>query len=205
MQDNMRIWNQIKQPPAEALKAIEGGRLKGMTDINPQWRYQTLTTAFGPFGYGWKYEIKELWTETAVEDRVFAFARIDLYVKDGEEWSAPMPGVGGSMMVTKDKWGMYYNDEAYKMAVTDAISVAGKPLGLAADIHLGRWNGSEYTEPANDEQRNKAADWSADLEATDDLMNWWFTHGKQVKADCGTKIAADIYATWQAKKKAASK
>jgi len=30
------------------------------------------------------------------------------------------------------------------MAVTDALSVALKMLGVAADIYLGRWDGSKY-------------------------------------------------------------
>ena len=51
---NMEVWNAIKQPPPEALKMITGGRLAGKTDINPQWRYQSMTEQFGMCGVGWK-------------------------------------------------------------------------------------------------------------------------------------------------------
>ena len=57
MSDNLSIYNALKQPPKEALRAIQGGRLAGKTDINPQWRYKALTEQFGPCGIGWKYEI----------------------------------------------------------------------------------------------------------------------------------------------------
>jgi hypothetical protein len=39
---------------------------------------------------------------------------------------------------------MHSNDEGYKMAITDALSVAMKSLGVAADIYMGLWDGSKY-------------------------------------------------------------
>ena len=35
---NMNIYEQGRTVPAEALKKIEAGRLKGFSDINPMWR-----------------------------------------------------------------------------------------------------------------------------------------------------------------------
>ena len=46
-------------PPQDALKPITAGRLKGKSDINPQWRIQALTEQYGICGVGWAYEIKE--------------------------------------------------------------------------------------------------------------------------------------------------
>jgi hypothetical protein len=101
---NMEIWNKVKKPPKDALKAIKGGRLKGMTDISPQWRYMVLTEIFGPCGVGWKYEIGEVWTGTGSEDQKTAFATVNFYWKtDSGEWSDPIPGIGGSMLVAKEK------------------------------------------------------------------------------------------------------
>ena len=39
------------------------------------------------------------------------------------------------MFVAKEKSGLYTSDECYKMALTDAISVACKALGMGADIY----------------------------------------------------------------------
>lgn len=151
MNYNTEIWEKSKQPPPFALKEIQGGRLRGKTDINPQWRYRILTELFGPSGIGWKYEIIHVWperVEIAGNTQVFAFARCNLYIRitDAEQpvWSEPIPGVGGSMLVAKEGSGLYYNDEAYKMAVTDALSVCCKMLGIGADIYAGLWDGTKY-------------------------------------------------------------
>lgn len=157
--NNTKIWDSVKQPPTHALKQIRGGRLSGMTDISPQWRYLALTEQFGPCGYGWKYEIVRVWNEPGSDNQVFAFAEIKLYIRAKIEdeaggtttvWGEPIPGIGGSMLVSKEKAGLHSSDEGYKMAVTDAISVATKMLGVAADIYAGLWDGSKYKETAKE-------------------------------------------------------
>ena len=51
--ENMEIYNALRNPPETAKKKIGGGRLNGMTDINPMWRIKALTERFGPCGFGW--------------------------------------------------------------------------------------------------------------------------------------------------------
>lgn len=144
--NNMEFWNKVKTPPADVLKTIQGGRLKGMTDISPQWRYQVMTELFGSCGVGWKYTIDRVWTEQGTEGQVFAFAEISLFIKVANNWSDPIPGIGGSMLITKESKGLYSSDEGFKMAVTDALSTACKMIGVASDIYLGRWDGTQYKE-----------------------------------------------------------
>jgi len=146
MSNNMDLWNKFKQPPTTALKTIKGGRLNGMTDISPLWRYQAMTDHFGPCGIGWYYEIVKTWSEEGADGQKFAFATVNLYIKDGDKWSAPIHGVGGSMLVAKERAGLHSSDEGYKMAVTDALSVAMKMLGVAADIYMGKFDGSKYAQ-----------------------------------------------------------
>ena len=153
--ENMAYWNKLKKPPATALKAIQAGRLKGKTDINPQWRMQAMTEAFGPAGIGWTYSIDKLWTEQGVDGIVFAFALVSVKVKADDVWSEPVPGIGGNMIIQKESSGLHCNDEGYKMAVTDAISVALKSFGVAADIYMGMWDGSKYKTEASDEKPPK--------------------------------------------------
>lgn len=141
---NMKLWNAIKQPPLTALKPIVAGRLKGKSDINPQWRIQALTEQFGQCGVGWRYAIDKLWTETGSFEQVMCFALVSLYTRHEDKWSDPIPGIGGSMLVTKESSGLHSSDEGYKMAVTDALSVAMKALGMAADVYLGNFDGSKY-------------------------------------------------------------
>lgn len=139
---NREIWDKVCRPPRDALKTIKGGRLSGMTDVNPQWRFQVMTEVFGPCGSAWHYTIDKLWTEPGPEGVVMAFALVSLHVGAG----LPIPGIGGNALVAKETGGLRANDEAYKMAVTDALSVAMKALGVAADIYAGRWDGTKYTD-----------------------------------------------------------
>ena len=135
--ENLKIYEQVRSVPAEAKKNIGGGRLKGMTDINPMWRIKKLTEVFGVCGIGWKYEIVEKWIETAMaKDEITANVIINLYIRDeAGKWSDPIPGIGGSKLVASEEKGLYVNDECYKMALTDAISVACKALGMGADVY----------------------------------------------------------------------
>lgn len=134
--ENLEIYNKVRNVPDNAKKEIKGGRLRGMTDINPMWRIKILTETFGPCGIGWKYVIKNKWVETAMaKDEITANVEIDLYYIYDGQWSEPIPGVGGSMLVANESKGLYVNDECYKMALTDAISVACKALGIGADVY----------------------------------------------------------------------
>lgn len=144
MKDAINIYESLARPPKDALKEIGGGKLKGMTDINPQWRYKVMTEKFGLIGVGWKYEVQKLWTEQGAGGEVLAFAQVAVFVKDGENWSDPIEGIGGSKLVALEKERPVSNDEGYKMAVTDAFSTALKMLGVAADIYAGRWDGLKY-------------------------------------------------------------
>lgn len=136
--DNLQIYHAMCTPPKEALRPIQAGRMKGNTNIDPMWRIKALTEQFGPCGLGWKYEIIRQWTEVGPTGEESAFCNIHLYFKSEGEWSAPIPGTGGSAFVTNERKGPYQNDDCYKMALTDAISVACKALGVAADVYWGQ-------------------------------------------------------------------
>lgn len=142
--DNMKIYESSRECPKDALREISAGRLKGKSDINPMWRIKKLTELFGPVGIGWYYDIIRQWTEPGANGETAAFCNIALYVKDGGAWSKPIYGTGGSAFIAKERNGMYTSDECYKMALTDAISVACKALGFAADVY---WNSdsTKYT------------------------------------------------------------
>ena len=151
------IYESLSRPPKDALREIQAGKLKGKTDINPQWRYKAMTEKFGLVGIGWKYEVQKLWTEQGAGVEKLAFAQVAVYIKDGDAWSDPIEGIGGSRLVQIEKGAAVSNDEGYKMAVTDAFSTALKMLGVAADIYAGRWDGTKYNdEPATPPQQQSA-------------------------------------------------
>ena len=116
---NMEIWGKLENTPKEAQKEIGAGRLKGFTDINPMWRFKCLTEVFGPCGIGWKFEIVDKHIVPGTNGEAKAFVDILLYYKWNGEWSAGVPGTGGSSLVSAEKNGLYTNDECYKMALSD--------------------------------------------------------------------------------------
>lgn len=142
--ENMSIYERVRECPQNALKAIQAGRLRGKSDINPMWRIKMLTEIFGPAGIGWYYDITRQWTEAGANGEIAAFVNINLYVKIGDEWSKPIQGNGGSMLVTQEKNGLYTDDDAFKKALTDAISVSCKALGFAANVYWDQ-DGTKYT------------------------------------------------------------
>lgn len=142
MEENLKIYNELRVVPKEAQKKITGGRLSGMTDIKPMWRIEKLTEVFGMCGFGWKAPIKNKEIIDGANGEKIAIVDIELYVKVNGEWSEPIEGTGGSSFIAKEKNGLYTSDECFKMAYTDAISVACKSLGMGADVY---WGDSKYS------------------------------------------------------------
>ena len=133
--NNLDIYNKLRTVPPEAIKPIVNGRLKGKSDISPMWRIKIMTETFGVCGIGWKYVITKQWSET-YGNETKAYCNIDLFVKVDGQWSDAIQGTGGSSEVSMERNGAYVSDECYKMALTDALSVAMKALGVAADIYF---------------------------------------------------------------------
>lgn len=160
--ENMEIYNKFKTVPENAKKPIKGGRLKGMTDIKPMWRIQMLTEVFGMCGIGWKAPIKNKEIIEGANGEKIAIVDIDLYVKVDGKWSEPIEGTGGSSFVAKETNGLYTSDECYKMAYTDALSVACKSLGMGADVY---WGDSKYQNQEQNDKNNSTTDKITDVEA----------------------------------------
>ena len=151
--ENLDLYNKVREVPKEAQKPFNNGRFSG-TDINPMWRIKKLTEEFGICGFGWYYEITDKWLEKGQDDIVAAFVNINLFIKIGEEWSKPIQGTGGNTFVSKNKNGYQVSDECYKMALTDAISVAAKALGVGADIYFGN-DRTKYDTPKETEAKQE--------------------------------------------------
>lgn len=148
--NNLDLYNKVRAVPQEAQKEIQAGRLKGKTDINPMWRIKTLTEQFGVCGFGWKTEIVREWLETGANGEITANVEIRLYIKQDGVWSDAIPGIGGSALVAKETAGLRTDDDCYKKAYTDAISVACKALGIGADVYYAK-DRTKYDAPTVDE------------------------------------------------------
>ena len=58
------------------------------------------------------------------------------------------------LIIAKEKAGLYTNDECFKMALTDAISVACKSLGVGADVYFEKVR-SKYDVKSDDKPKSK--------------------------------------------------
>lgn len=181
----MEIYNKIKDVPEKAQKKINGGRLKGMTDIKPMWRIEKLTEIFGVCGFGWKTVIKNKEIIEGANEEKIAVVDIDLFVKINDQWSEPIEGTGGSSFITNESKGLYTSDECFKMAYTDALSVACKSLGMGANIY---WGDSKYD---NSKQENK------EISTLEQALNYKITFGKHAGKSLRDIVADESdYANW---------
>lgn len=177
----MDIYDSVRVVPESAQRKITGGRLNGKTDINPMWRIKTLTEQFGPCGIGWYVEILDQWLTPGANNEIAAHVKIALRIKDESvDWSQPIIGIGGSMFVANENKGAYTSDECFKMAYTDAISVACKMLGIGADIY---WN-ADSTKYSNTSQQTAG---KTKNRITMDMLE------DQIKCDCLLKWGYDFW------------
>lgn len=169
MEDNLKFYNKMKSVPKERLKKITAGRLKGMSDINPQWRIEKLTETFWPCWIGWrisepKYTYETYWNE------IVCNCHISLYIKIDSDWSEAIPWVWGSRFATNEKNWVYVSDESEKMALTDAISVASKMLWLASDIYM--W--------LSDSKYSDQIDWQWETKSPTDILKEKIENAKDI-------------------------
>lgn len=189
--DNMKIYEMGRSVPDNAKKPISAGRLKGMTDINPMWRIKRLTEMFGACGIGWWYEIihKEIVHDDYSKQKA-AFVDIKLYYIDPESGavSKGIYGTGGASFVAQEKNGAYMSDECFKMALTDAISVSAKALGIGADVYFDK----DRTKYNADEDQTQAK-----METVEDAAGYALTFGKHKGKTLGEVFKTDRdYIIW---------
>lgn len=155
---NTQFWNQLQTTDPRITKNFQkSGGFKG-TDINPTWRMKRMTEVFGPCGKGWGWNLERTWSEQ-IGDKTFMFAAVDLWWTDGiptEYGDLPRYCTGAQIGGTEAGRAP---DEAYKMAITDALGKCMVALGLASDIYMGLWDDSKYqadalqVHQANDQMR----------------------------------------------------
>lgn len=143
---NLDIFNKVKEVPERAKSEIKGGRMNGKTNICPMWRIEVLTETFGMVGFGWKTKTIRKWIETGYNEEKIAFLDLELYIKIDNKWSEAIEGTGSKKLVEPNKNSYYTNDEAFKMAYTDALGVACKAIGIGANVYFGK-DDNKYTPP----------------------------------------------------------
>lgn len=192
-EENMKYYKLGKKVPEKAQKKIGAGRLAGMTNINPMWRIEKLTELFGPCGEGWYYEIVSQEIREGSEDQKVAFVNINLYVKFPDGWSKPIVGIGGSSFVAKERSGLYTSDECFKMALTDALSIACKALGIGADVWYNNDEDNKYSREPEQTPYDVLNDKKASANQVEILKKVYVGENlEKLLKKCGVKKVKDI-------------
>jgi hypothetical protein len=170
-------WVAVSRVPENRLKTIGFGNLKGKSDINPQWRIKAMTETYGMCGVGWYHELKQREVFECSNGEVIIFCDVNVYTKEDDGWSKPIVGSGGNKIVSKNKNGLVPNDEAWKMAYTDALGTALKSIGVASEIYEGNFDGSKYQQPQSATPEPPKPLPSISNEEADKLVPWGFEKG----------------------------
>ncbi len=147
------LWETLRVIDRKATKPFtRSGGFRG-TQIDPVWRIQRMTEVFGPVGEGWGWEQTG---DRITDGMVFVGVRV-WYLPAGEKpkWpehdsGAPLnarwtgPQWGGDVLMLTRGGKTQPNDEAFKMAMTDALGKALLSIGLAADVYMGLFDDSKY-------------------------------------------------------------
>lgn len=155
--DNLALWNVLSRTNPAHTKPFTKSGFNG-TQIDPVGRMLMMTEVFGPIGKGWGYEQLE---HIITEGMVFICVRC--WWKDPETgdkcWTGPQWG-GDVLFKTRKNGPAVPNDEAFKMAMTDAVGKALVPLGVAADIYLGQFDDSKYRQESEAFYAAKGNGWT---------------------------------------------
>jgi hypothetical protein len=196
--DNLRIWARVEATDPNFTKDFKrGGGFSG-TAINPTWLYKRATELFGPIGKGWGWEIvEERQVPNAAGDVVMWFSKARIwYVLDGQRYVTPEQW-GGTEMIGKNKFGPFFDEEAPKKTVTDAVGKCLVMLGFASDVHMGLYDDNKYV----NDRREIAAGEAALREkkqiesASDEVAEWRDTIVASIKAE---KDLTKLQELWKA-------
>ena len=172
MSDNLQLWNHVfATDPSQTKGFKRQGGFSG-TAIKPLYLTQKATALWGPMGDAWGAETVEYLIH---RDAVYLKARLWYPGKNGR---ATIEHWGGDVLMKGEG---KPNDEAFKMAFTDAIGKCLVQLGFSADVHLGLFDDSKYVQDVARKETAKSrnarfTELKEGLLASDDPAAYWHEH-----------------------------
>lgn len=145
---NTDLWDKVsKTNPKHTSEFKRPGGFKG-TAIKPLYVVQKATEIWGPMGGLWGAEHVD---HVIQGDSVFVRARVWY---PGATGRATVEHWGGDVLTKKSGEAIIPNDEAFKMAFTDAVGKCLSMLGFCADVHLGMFSDSKYVREMDEQHGN---------------------------------------------------
>lgn len=173
---NLDIWKRVQRTDPARTKRKDtldskGNITRTITSIRPTYQYMRATEIFGPFGIGWGVDVLDERFDPGIplmEAIVDSAGRETgkKVMRDGDGkimtslnhtmkimlWYVHC-GVRGEIIAyghTKylyaSKFGLSVDDEPSKKSLTDATTKALSSLGFSADVYLGMFDDTEYSQ-----------------------------------------------------------
>jgi len=178
----MSVWDSLcRTDPAHTKGFSRSGGFTG-TAIKPQWVVMRLTEEFGPCGLGWGIGEPTFQTIPA-GDEIVVFCKVSCW--HGDE-SNVLWGVGGDKVMVQRKNGPFIDDEAFKKSFTDAIMNAFKFLGVAADVHMGKFDDNKYVAEQK-ESFAKPKESKITVQVHEDGPDWYGAEGSGMSSSQAKK------------------
>ncbi len=152
---NRDVWDSLyKTDPAHTKKVSQGGRQ--FTTVDAYHQFQRMTEKFGPVGEGWGWTVQEQGTlGSAVWVRILFWWTLP---DSSDPLNQNSYQVYGGARWKKQSGEDFDPDEAFKKALTDALTKAMSYLGMNADIFQGRFDDNKYVEQRQQEARKETAE-----------------------------------------------
>jgi hypothetical protein len=159
--NNMVIWDKVATTDPDHTKPVEYGRK--FTAIDAHYQVMNATAQFGPVGAGWGYNT--VYDVIHFDDgSSMAVCDLTFWWRADDEWeSIPMKSpqlqygpVRGSAMLRRAK--KTPDTDAFKKAMTDALTKCLSHLGFNADVFLGKFDDNKYVQEL---RKDKDAELSA--------------------------------------------
>ena len=207
---NTKIWDSLcKTDPNHTKTFRRAGGFSG-TAVSPIWVILRMTEQFGAMGTGWGSDQPKFDVVNA-GDSILVYCTVSVWYGSRDQF---VHGVGGDKVSHQNKNGHQFDDEAFKKAHTDALMNALKHIGVAADVHMGKFDDSKYVEQMRDEFSDPSKADGYVKEAIDflkgpnelkdikDARAWWVKetehrNNAQLSRDHENKILAVIKSTFE--------
>lgn len=173
---NLDIWKRVQRTDPARTKRKDtldgkGNITRTITSIRPTYQYMRATEIFGPFGIGWGVDVLDErfdsgipLMETIIDSAGRETGKKVMRDGDGKILTSlnhtmkimlwyVHNGVRGEIIAyghTKylyaSKFGLSVDDEPSKKSLTDATTKALSSLGFSADVYLGMFDDTEYSQ-----------------------------------------------------------
>ena len=141
--ENMQLWNSVCATDKAYMSKVSFGA-RSFNAIDPMYQIMKVTKAFGPVGGKWSYNVD--YDYPTIGNIMMVVAKVTVSTPHGTFG----PVAGSRTFVNLDNK-KKSNDDAPKMALTDALTKAISHLGFDADVFLGKYDGNKYVQGDKDE------------------------------------------------------